>query len=349
MAKTPATRKLTARKPLWDWTLGITQSSLDKFNSCREQFSLEYLHGHTKRGFESPLEFGTVIHLALERVAEVGTGHTTAESLICEICESYHNARYPQLKGRLDQDTMRKTLTAAEAVFPLYHKHVAEDDEKQKWVAREQLFNIPYEFPIASGLGSAKITLRGMRDGTYRTNRKGCLGLFETKTKGQIDDNAIAAGLRADLQTMFYLHTLWLEYGECPKEVLYNVIRRPGQKFLDRDNYASFKTRIKEDIEKRPDYYFRRWEVNVLQSDLETFRRTVLDPALGVMLQWWESIKNHPFDRFQSPYHFVNLSALYTKYGPARMYGLMVLGKAWDYYTRSSVFPELDRAPSKAA
>lgn len=334
------------KKSLFDWTRdGITQSSLTRFQACREQFALEYVNGYTPRGFSVPLEFGTIIHLALERQELIGTKHTTAEDVIGNITESYHNARFPQMKSKLDQESMTKTLAAADVLFPIYHKHMIEDDAKQQWIAREQLFNVPYEFPIASGLGSAKINLRGMRDGTYRTLRGSHLGLFETKTKSQIDDNQIQAGLRADLQTMFYLFTLFLETGEYPKQVLYNVIRRPGQKFLERDNYVSFKQRIKDDITKRPDYYFRRWEVNILKHDLDTFKRTVLDPGLSVMLQWWESVKDHPFDRFKSPLHFVSLPALYTKYGVAAMYGLMVSGRVRDYYIRSSVFPEL--APEK--
>lgn len=343
-----APRKPKQRKPLWDWTKGITQSSLTNFQACREQFSLAFVEGHTPRGFSIPLEFGTIIHLAIERQDRIGHKRVTALDVITEICEDYHKARFPQLKSRLDIDSMVKTLAAAEILFPLYHKHVREDDEKQKWIKREQLFNVPYEFTLVDQINSAKINLRGMRDGNYRTIRRKCLGLLETKTKSQIDDNQIQAGLRADLQTMFYLFTLFLETGEYPKEVLYNVIRRPGQKFLVRDNYVSFKQRIKDAITSKPDYYFRRWEVNVLEADLKQFKRTVLDPGLAVMHQWWESVKNHPFDRFKSPLHFVNLNALYTKYGVAPMYGLMVLGRVRDYYTRSSVFPELDHAASAA-
>lgn len=343
------TRKLkkTQRQPLFDWTRdGLTQSALTQWLQCREQFSLNYVEGYTSRGFNTALEFGTIIHLAIQRQDEIGKGRTTAYDLIADICESYHNARYPQLQGHYDKQTCSKTLAAAEALFPLYHKNVEEDDAKQDWVAREQMFAVPYQIPLAGGLGNAEITLRGMRDGTYRTKRKGLLGLFETKTRSHIDDNAIATGLRADLQTMFYLLTLQREYNETPKEVLYNVIRRPGQKYLDRDTFKSFKERITKDIQDRPSYYFRRWELSVLESDLKSFQQTVLDPALRVMLDWWESVKTDPFDRFKSPYHYVNLNALYTKYGPAPLYSLMVLGRKQDYYVRSSVFPELENEPS---
>ena len=336
-------------KQVWDWTKGITQSAITKFLECREQFALSYVEGITPKGFSVPLEFGTMIHLAIERQEQI-TGQTTAIDLINAITESYRETRLKSLKGRrLDIDSLDKTIVLAQALFPAYFREVAEDDSQQKWLSRESLFEVPYVIPLVGGLGSAKITLRGMRDGTYRTNKRELLGLFETKTRSQIDDGNIQAALRADFQTMFYLLSLKLETGETPKEVLYNVLRRPGQKFLDRDTYATFKDRIVKDIEKRPSYYFRRYEVNVINQDIDHFEKRVLVPALRQMLEWWESIKNRPFGRWESPYHGMNLNALFTKYGPAQLYGWIVLGKARDYYVRSSPFPELENESSKEA
>lgn len=334
-------KKTKPRLPLWDWTTtGLTQSALTKWLSCREQFALEFIEGYTPKGFSVPLEFGSVIHFALERQDEIKS-LKGAERLIKEVCASYHDTRSKQILSKHDQLTMSKTLAAAEATFPLYYATVREDDLKQNWVEHEQLFRVPYEFALVDRTQSAKIDLRGMRDKAYRTKSKGLLGLFETKTKSQIDDNQIQDGLRADLQAMFYLFTMKLEFGENPKELLYNIIRRPGQQIKDSESYTDYKSRIQRDIKKRPDYYFRRWEVNVLSSDLDTFQQKVLDPALAIMRQWWESVEGRPFDRFKSPYHFVNLPALFTKYGTAPMFKLMVLGKVKDYYIRSSVFPEL--------
>jgi hypothetical protein len=337
-------RQPKKRQPLWDWSLGITQTGLGQFLACREQFALGYIEGWTSKGFSVPLEFGSVIHLAIQQWADIVEGNISKspDDLIREICAQYHDARAKTL-NKLDIATMSKTLAAAEAVFPLYAQEVLEDDRKQKWIAHEQLFNVPYEFALGE-VGTASINLRGVRDGAYRTKRCDYLGLFETKTRSQIDDNAVQASLRADLQTMFYLHTMRLEYGETPKEVLYNVIRRPGQKFLDRDTYATFKQRIIDDIKKRPSYYVRRYEISVLESDLNTFRDKVLNPTLNLMAQWWGSVKENPFDRFKSPYHYLNLNALYTKYGTCQLYNLMVLGRQKDYYVRSLLFPEFENA-----
>jgi len=302
--------------PLWDWTCGITQSALDKFLQCPEQFSLEYLEGITSKRFSVPLEFGTVIHLAIRNQDKISS-FEEAQQLICEICEDYHTQRYFQLSSELDRSSCGKTMAAAEAIFPQYWQYVAEDDSRQEWLSREEVFSVRYEPCVgerSDPFHFPPIQLLGVRDGTYRTRRKGYLGLFETKTKSLIDDNLIQSNLRADLQTMFYLFALWQETGELPRQVLYNVIRRPQQKFLDKDNFRSFKERIVWDVTKRPSYYFRRWEVNVIKRDLVRFQQRILDPALRELWRWWEG---------------------------TQMYSYMVMGRKEDYFVRSSVFPEL--------
>lgn len=345
MAKSPKPRKkfktAVAPQPLWDWTKGLTQSAITNFLNCREQFALSYVEGWTPTGFSVPLEFGSMIHLAIERWAATSAAKTskkTALDIICEITESYHNARAASLK-REDIAAMSKTIAAAEALFPEYAQAVAADDSRQQWVAHEQLFGIEHQFTDCE-IVDRVVVLRGVRDGVYRT--KAGLGLFETKTRAMIDPNRIQAALRADLQTLFYLFTLSLETKETPRQVLYNVIRRPGQKFLDRDNYASFKSRIQADIKSRPSYYFQRFEVEVQPTDLEVFRDRVLDPALRQIIHWWESVMDHPFDRFRSPYHSINLNALVTKYGLCGLYEMIVLGNRHNYVKRSSPFPELE-------
>ena len=352
MAKKPSKRRSTRkeRSSLWDWTLhGVTQTSLTQWLNCREQFSLGYIEGWTPRGFSVPLEFGNLIHLMLQHQV----GSSLPEKTARKVCKDYEAARKPQLRGTDDYQQMQKTIVAAEALFPRYVRFWTKDDLKQKWIGREKVFKVEHKFGYSRGKflntkwipdyyqETQKVLLNGMRDGEYRT-LKGKLGLFETKTKGSIDDMAIHSGLRADLQTMFYMWSLYLETGEWPTECLYNVIRRPGLIYNPKkETLQQYGQRIGKDIDERPEYYFRRWHVTVLQQDLEAFIRTVLDPALRLMFQWWESIAENPLDRFQSPYHFVNLAGLSNKYGRAPLYELMILNRRESYFRRSSLFPEL--------
>jgi hypothetical protein len=329
--------------PLWEWTSGVTQSAIEKFLGCREQFALSYIEGYTPRAFSTPLEFGTMFHSCLEKI-----GTDSPERIARTVTDSYYKARKATLTG--DTDALSKAVTDICVIFPLYVEYYKERDAKLSWLKREQMFEAPYHFDKSFGFdnksgGRVKVILRGKRDGEYR-NALGKLALFETKTKSSIDDLAIQDGLRADLQTMLYLYSLRVEYGEEPTEILYNVVRRPQliiskKKGETLDQYAK---RLADDISSRPDWYFRYYEVTVSPGDIDCFLETTLDPVLLQMYQWWESIEDSPFERWGSPYHFRNLFALTTKYGKADLYNLMILGRRNEYYRRSSPFPELEES-----
>lgn len=330
--------------PIWDYTKGLTQSALTTWLSCREQFSLQYLDGWTPRSFSAPLEFGSMIHFMLQ----AHTGSSSPEKIARDVTKSYEATRSKTLDQGSYQD-LQKALTSAQALFPLYAEYYAKDDAKLSWVEREHVFKVPHKFSIGKSCEHGdhdyqKIDLCGMRDGDYR-NPKGGLGLFETKTKSTIDDLAIQSGLRADLQTMMYLHSMRIEYKEEPVEILYNVIRRPGLVLGKNESLQEYGLRIASDIKKRPEWYFRRYEVTVLPGDVDTFIKTTLDPVLRCFLQWWESIEENPTEgRWLSPYHYRSLPALMTRFGKAPLYDLMILGRTAGYFRRSSPFPELEES-----
>lgn len=320
--------------PLWDWTQGVTQSSLESFMACREQFALGYVEGWSSRSFSVALEFGTLIHFMLEQL-------TTGDDPVIisrRVTRSYASSRKDTINPS-DFGTMEQTLANAEAIFPHYVKHWQEYDAQVSWLKREHVFRIPHKFLDFSGV-TREVDLTGMRDGDIR-DIAGGLGLFETKTKSSIDDIAIQDGLRADLQTCLYLYSLRREYREEPTNILYNIIRRPQLRIKKDEPMDVYKQRVSDDIAERPEWYFRRFVVTVVPGDIENFIETTLDPVLRQMYQWWESIKDDPFHRWASPYHYRSLPALMTKYGKAWHYNLSVRGLKNEYYQKSSPFPEL--------
>jgi hypothetical protein len=318
--------------PLWDWTKGITQSAITDFLNCREQFSLKHLEGWTRKGFSLPMEFGTVFHFCLRD--EDGDPEKTVKG----ISNAYFKSRKSDLAGE-DSSNLEKMLAQIEVVFPLYCNHWRKENTKLRFLNKETSFRTPYTF-LSRDSEPITIDLRGCRDGEYH-NSQHKLGLFETKTKSVIDNMAIQSQLRADLQTMFYLLSLQKDYSETPEEITYNVIRRPALRVGQTETLPEYKDRLTRDIQNRPDWYFARWEVTVIPQDLENFKSRILDPVLRQLYEWWRSVENHPFDRFQSLLHFINLNALQTKYGKAPLYDLIVLGRKKDYCRQLSVFPEL--------
>lgn len=319
--------------PLWDWTKGITQSGIESFLACREQFALGYVDGWAPRKFSEALEFGSMFHFMQEKI-----GSAPPEIIAKEVTKSYEATRKKTILPS-ELNDLELTLAKVEAIFPLYVECWQEDDAKIQWLEHEQVFRVDHKFLTVDGAPS-QTTLTGMRDKGYRRN--GNLGLFETKTKSSIDDVAIQDGLRADLQTLLYLLALRYEYNEEPKEILYNIVRRPQLKLKKDEHVSAFKQRIIEDIKERPEWYFRRFEVTVVPGDIDLFVETTLDPVLRNMLQWWESIKTDPTKRWESPYHYRSLPALMTKYGKAWHYNLTVRGLKNEYYRKSSPFPELE-------
>lgn len=302
--------------------------------ACREQFALGYVDGYASKGLSVPLEFGSVIHFALEKI-----GTASPEKVIRDVTSSYFKSRKDTLNPT-DTNSLELLLANAEAIFPLYVDYWADYDSKLTWIEREKVFKVPHTFLDTNG-NAKEVVLTGMRDGGYR-NPLGKLALFETKTKSSIDDIAIQDGLRADLQTCLYLLSLQKEMREEPEEILYNIIRRPQLRQKKDEHVEAYKERVIEDIKARPEWYFRRFEVTVVPGDLENFVQTTLDPVLRQLLQWWESIKDDPFARWASPYHYRSLPALMTKYGKAWHYNLTVRGLKNEYYRKSSPFPELE-------
>lgn len=342
MSKLPSKKPSKLRKkrvvqygPLWDWTKGLTQTSIELFRTCKEQFYLGVVEGWTPRAFSTPLEFGTMFHFMLERI-----GSAPPDQIAREVTKSYHDARKPSLDGT-SYEALQMAMTNAQVLFPIYVDYYEREDAKLSWLQREHIFKIPHRFVDYNGK-TQEIMLTGMRDGEYR--REGVLGLFETKTKSSIDDVAIMDGLRGDFQTMLYLYALRCEYEEEPKEILYNIVRRPQLKLSTKkgETYDQYAERLAEDVKERPDWYFRRFEVTVVDGDIDVFIRTSLDPVLREFYQWWGSICSDPTKRWESPYHSRNLFGLMNKYGRCQLYNLMILGRTNEYFRRSSPFPELD-------
>ena len=319
------------KKPLWKLSDGVTYSSLSTWVDCPEQFSLQWIDGLTPKKLSEPLEFGSVMHYAIEHQDK-----GRPEEVIHRITTHYKKYRGKTLVNTKEKDALNTLLDLAEVVFPEYCKYWSDDDAALQWVGKEEKFSVPYTLPTPQG--NRELTLRGMRDGLYRA--KNTFGLFETKTKGQISDNTIMDSLHRDMQTMMYLFATYLELGEYANEIKYNVIRRPGLYRRKGEESVAYVRRCKEDIISRPDFYFRRYRVTILQEDITKFVKETLNPTLVLFVQWWDSIKKNPLKRFESPYHHLNSIALVGRYGKSRMWDA-VHNNFSPYYVRDTIYPEL--------
>jgi len=338
-AKKPPGASRKPKGPLWTLENGITFSGLSVWENCQEQFGLKYIDGITPKAISGPLEFGNIIHYGLEHQFE----SSSPLEVIRNITNKYRAWRSKTLLNNNELDTLEFLCGLAEITFPAYCKYWETDDRKLSWVERESKFDIPYT------LDERTIRLRGMRDGLFRMKLPGlatpALGIFETKTKSRISEQEIRDGLMADMQTLFYCFVTKLITGEYPKRVKYNIIRRSDTYRRKDESTPTYLSRVKDDIEKRPDHYFSRFTVDLIQRDIDRFQQLTLDPLLRRFVAWWDSVKKNPVGkgRFESsPLHSLNLGALTTKYGKADMWQVIVNGNMTPYRIRSEVFPELE-------
>jgi hypothetical protein len=307
---------------------------------CPEQFSLQWIDGLTPKKISPPLEFGSIMHYGLEHQFN----GRDPEYTIKTITEQYKSHRGKTLCNSSERDLLAFLCGLAEVTYVQYCNYWHYDDRQIDWIAREEKFNLPYNFPAQEG-GEQSIILKGMRDGLYEyTNQSGTrmFGVFETKTKSQIREAEIIDNLHADMQTMMYCFCTYLEKGRYPNEVKYNVIKRSDLYRRKGERTPDYLRRIKDDIEARPEFYFRRYTAAITATDIHNFVSKTLNPVLNLFIRWYESIKKNPIgaERFQSPYHFLNSTALVSKYGKAAMWDA-IFGNLHDYILRESVFPEL--------
>ena len=318
-------RKTKTKKPFRDIAKdGITYSFLDEWLLDREQARLSFVEGWASAGFSPALIYGLAFHDCLEWVAKGRSPKTIRWKIL--------NPFYERRAEKLDENDklhLAKLLSLVEVAFKQYVNYWEGYDKNFSYMFSEQPFKVDHVTTTG-----AVIPLRGRWDAAYidQDNR---FWLMENKTKAQIDEEAIMAALPQDLQTMLYVHALQQSTGRQVAGILYNVARRPLLRQKKNETVEEFTWRVEDDIVPRPDYYFMRWKVELLQDDIVNWVDRTLNPILDQVGLWWESIKENPFEPWDSPLHFQNPSALFTKYGRSRYFNLLTRGSTEGLYRRT--------------
>jgi hypothetical protein len=280
------------------------------FLSCRERFRLRVMEGwRANDRFNHRLEYGNLWHLMEESLAKAG-----GEGVLCEdnetslaLTTAVSSARLyaEQLCRRypLEQQEINKWYNVAKVQFPLYARHWADHQEKERVVHLEQegVFDVPYHLP-----SGRTVRLRGKRDGVDLVGERSAarVYLFETKTKGDVNESRMKRQLTWDLQTMFYLTALTSDRSKVwPAQVAgvrYNVIRRPlsgGKGSIVQhkarggkpgESAQAYYERLGKVIASDPGHFFMRWRVEVGAHDVVAFCKYTLDPVLEEMCDWYK-------------------------------------------------------------
>jgi hypothetical protein len=293
--------------PFWTIEDGITNSILNKFLNCRHRFYLSQVQGWKPKSFPFHLEFGNVFHLMAE-AQDLGYDDRQFEL----IADNYVQKKIEKVSAGAEQ-IRELTILAKVATYTFIEYKKYWDDEVSliirgkeyyerdfKWFDKEHAFDFEYTM-----LHGRKVRLRGKIDGIFDLGGLETTTVFETKTKGRIDELAIEKGLHKDMQTGLYsLATKHLRRNTTPRGVLYNVVRRTQLKPRVKEKAVDFANRVKKDIQKRPDFYFMRWNRTLSDSELEYFRLNMLEPTLYQITTWWDSVKKNLDNPFMTTCDF---------------------------------------------
>ncbi len=317
-------QQAVATEPLWRGPAsaheygGVTQSLLSRYLCCPERFRITTIEGlRPVEKFNHRIEYGNLWHCAEEWYAKVcEDGNDGAVDVALSKLADYASKlcqKYP-----LDQVQVHHWYDVCRVTFPEYVRFwAAHPDVKARTpLMQEQVFDVP--LPLPSG---RTVRLRGKFDAVdlIGVGDNEGVWLFETKTKGDVDEVQLQRQMTFDLQTMLYLTAL--EYVPCAdlgtespiKGVRYNVVRRPlsgGKGSIVRrkgkapqklksgkwgkgkaeESHEAYYARLQGIIAKEPQTYFHRWNVVLGRNDLDRFRREFLDPVLENLLddyEWW--------------------------------------------------------------
>lgn len=313
--------------PLWVMERdGVTQGLLYTFLLCREQCRLKFVEGLRSRVVSRPLEFGNLVHYVLSHCY---MGDTRPRQRMIEEGIQKHNALWRKVTGAVSakQEEEREFIEGlARVVLPAYFHHWEEDFKNKKWVHLEQAFSVPYVYE-----DGFEVPLRGRRDGIYELEGGG-EGLFETKTKGYIDEDGIAEILPFDMQVGLYVLSRGLETGVYPTEVCYNIIRRPGQRLTKKDgDLSGLLARIEEDVWERPAYYFLRLQMDITEEEFTAWKDRIFHPVMEELRAWCEG-------RLPT---YINPYALITNYGRCDLFEAVAHGNKKAYNVVKVPFTEL--------
>lgn len=288
----------------WDiQTHGVTQGFLGLLASCPQKAAYKFKEGMGADMNSSAIQFGDIFHRTLDGVysamkdthalqsdAEWDKFLSGFDTLLGGELNKIYESGKKKLKVNLDDvsNHMKWEMNSgmARSLVTGYFKQWNKDYSDYEWLDLERPFCETYELVTAiDGSYSVSIPVRGKFDGVFRT-KDGLLWLFETKTKSRIDDGHIADKLNFDLQTFLYLWAVEKVYGETPAGVMYNVARRPGLKQTVKETLPQFIERVAEDIEKRPEFYFMRFNASITKDEIRTWEKNDLHGLMNMAWDW---------------------------------------------------------------
>lgn len=325
---------------------GVNATLLSKWVSCRQRALLD-LNGWTPTTGTPGQVFGIIAHEVLRdiyekiRARKVKSPDDISKKSFRAIADGVvkkWREQNPRLSPQMEEE-LELIQMQIDVVLPLYFQcHKKDFDPKVlAWNAPEEKFEVPYAVPTQR-YGVVRTFLRGRIDGSLvYPGSKRSLALFETKTKSRFDPATITDMLTNDRQVMIYF-TAMRHDGRVPTDLLYNVIRRPGQRLTQKDgDLLGLAKRLEKEVRGDMPHYFQRFRMRVTKADLDAMEAQVAEHLRDFVL-WWAG----------DVCHYKNSDHCENKYGRCEFLGKLcgngdvekgaTLNKNSYFYKRNNVF-----------
>lgn len=250
---------------------GFSQTLIKEALQCDYRL-LYQLNKWSKPGKEENFFYGEVVHEMLDIIYSLG--RYPGESFLSKKLDSYLDAK-KQKHGLIwiSPQKLEYYKGVILVVLDCYFQYYV-DDFSFSFIEVERNFKVKFE----------NFNLIGKCDGKfeYREKRRKKKMLLEHKTKTKILEKSLDDGLDMDFQNKYYLLADYIESGTWCDGVLYNVIRRPQTKQHKDESLKEYCDRLRNDINTRPEHYFKRWEAFYTQTQLSIFTEELFEKLIRI-------------------------------------------------------------------
>ena len=232
---------------------GCTQSLARCFRQCPRKFLFKINRWQSKKDQEK-YAIGNINHDCLSCIYKEG---------IYNVDKSIKNES--EKYCYIEKSKLEFYKTISQCILEKYIQYYKDDFKTAKFTNTEREFAVDIN----------GIRWRGKIDGEYTVKKDKSLWVLETKNKSRINDETIMKGLCFDFQGRLYCKANEVESGKKTAGFIYNVIRIPQMRLRQNDTLEMFSQRLRDDIDKRPEYYFMRWDVPLTEQDKKEFDQDV--------------------------------------------------------------------------
>jgi hypothetical protein len=282
----PCFADLTIPVEVLNGDIGLSQSLLTTAMQCDRQLVYS-LNRWEKPGKEQNTFFGTCAHQLMDTFYTLGSkpDEQQLEEALTEFLEKEQEAGRLEWLNPVERAYQECILIVIMSEYFSFY----EDDFLMDFIEVEKKFRVRY-----NGL-----TLVGKKDGKVRMKDKRIL-LLEHKTKGDINEDAIARNLDLNFQNQFYLLADRIDSKPrlAASGVLYNIIRRTKSRPKGKETLREYGERLRREIHGDFDYFFKRFDASYTpkqNAEFEEELKLKTDHVLKMLQGKRKALKNEAF------------------------------------------------------